>query len=179
MFCFKQKKKTFLVSLFTIFVTMTLHQSFVIKTLHQNCYHQIIFAKVNIKIFYPPPYKLLVSNYSNENVQAINSAIESFNWENTFDGKGIHAQVALFSETILNIFSNFISNRTKPFIGSDPPWMTDDIKNKIKLKKCFFYRQYMRHQISGLLKIEDFPNEIKILITKSKEKNYQLILTHN
>ena len=73
-------------------------------SLHQNCHHQIIFAKVNMKIFYPPPYKRLV--YPNANVEAINSAAESFNWEEAFDGKDIHAQVASSNETPLNIFSN-------------------------------------------------------------------------
>ena len=129
-----------------------------------------------MKIFYPPPYKRLIWDYRNANVKAINSAIESFNWENAFDGKDIHAQVAFFNETLLNIFSNFIPNRIKTFTDSDPPWMTKDIKNKIKLKNTF-YRQYMRHQtqISSLLKVEDLCNEISNLITKSKEKYYQHI----
>ena len=85
-------------------------------------------------------------------------------------------EVALFNETLLNIFSNFVYNRTKTFTGSDPPWMTEDIKNKIKLKNTF-YRQYMRHemQISSLLKVRNLRNEISNLITKSKEKYYQLI----
>ena len=26
-------------------------------TLHQNCHHQIIFAKFNLKVHYPPPYE--------------------------------------------------------------------------------------------------------------------------
>ena len=26
-------------------------------SLHPNCHHQIIFAKFNLTIFYPPPYK--------------------------------------------------------------------------------------------------------------------------
>ena len=143
-------------------------------SLHQNCHHQIIFAKVNMKIFYPPPYKRLV--YPNANVEAINSAIESFNWEKAFDGKDIHAQVASSNETPLNIFSNFIPNRTKTFTDGDPPWMTEDIKNKIKLKNNL-YRQYMKHQtqISSLLNVEDLRIEIGNLITKSKEKYYQRI----
>ena len=81
-----------------------------------------------MKIFYPPPYKHLVWDYCNANVEVINSAIESFNWEKAFNGKDIHAQVALFSETLLNIFGNFIPNREKR-----SPWMTEDIKkNKVK-----------------------------------------------
>ena len=82
----------------------------------------------------------------------------------------------MFKETLLNIFSNFMPNRTKNFTDSDPPCMTYDIKNKTKLKNRF-YRQYMRHQrqISDLLKIEDLENlrnKIKSFITKSKEKYY-------
>ena len=53
--------------------------------------------------------------------------------ENAFDSKNIHAQIALFNETLLNIFSNFITKRTKTFIDSDPPWMTENIKNKVKV----------------------------------------------
>ena len=85
-----------------------------------------------MKIFYPPPYKRLVWDDCNGNVEAINAAIGSFNWEKAFDGKDIHAQVALFNETLLNNFRNFIPSRTKTFTDSDPPWMTEDIKNKIK-----------------------------------------------
>ena len=30
-------------------------ESGVDSSLHQNCYHQIIYAKINLKVFYPPP----------------------------------------------------------------------------------------------------------------------------
>ena len=46
-------------------------------SLHENCQHQIVFAKVNIKMFYLPPYKRLVWDYSNANVVALNLTIES------------------------------------------------------------------------------------------------------
>ena len=88
-----------------------------------------------MKIFYPSPYKRLVCHYHNAIVEAINSAIEYFNWEQAFDGKDIRA---FFGETLLNIFSNFIPNRTKTFTESDPPWMTEDVKNKMKLKKKLY-----------------------------------------
>ena len=82
----------------------------------------------------------------------------------------------MFNETLLNIFPNFIPNRTKTFTDSDPPWMIKNIQNKIKLKNLF-YRQYTRHptQIISLLKVENLGNEISNLITKSKEKYYQHI----
>ena len=131
-----------------------------------------------MKIFYPHPYKCLVWDYRNANVEAINPVIESFNWKKAFDDNDIHAQVSLFNEALLNIFSNFIPNRTKTFTDSDPSWMTEDIKNKIKFKNNL-YRQYMRHQkqISSLLKVEDLRIEISNLITKSNKNCYQRINT--
>ena len=44
--------------------------------LHQNWLHQTIFAKINTKIFYPPPCKHLIWDYRNGNVEAINSATQ-------------------------------------------------------------------------------------------------------
>ena len=84
--------------------------------LQQNCYHQITFQKVNKKILYLPPYKHLVWDYRNANVEAI----KSLSMKHAFDGKDIHAQLVLFNETFLNICGNFIPNRTKTFTDSDP-----------------------------------------------------------
>ena len=46
---------------------------------HQNCHHQIIFAQINLKVYYPPPFKRLVWDYKKANIDAINLAIKSFN----------------------------------------------------------------------------------------------------
>ena len=32
-------------------------------SLHQNCHHQIIFAKFNLKVYYPPPYERKIFHY--------------------------------------------------------------------------------------------------------------------
>ena len=83
---------------------------------------------------------LLISDWfgvGNAKVEAINLTIQSFNWENALDGKDIHAQIVSFNESLLSIFSNFTSNRTKTFTDGDPPWMTKDIKKLIFLKNKF------------------------------------------
>ena len=102
-------------------------------------------------------------------IEAINLAIESFNLENGFDGKDIHAEVALIYKNVLNIFSNFKPNRRKIFTDNDPTWVSEDIKDKIEIKNKF-YRQCIRHwaQISSLLKLENLHNKISNLVTKSK-----------
>ena len=114
-------------------------------SLHQNCNFQIIFAQIILKFYYSPPYKRLVWDYRKANIDAINVVIKSFSWEKPFNGKCINSQVDLFNKTFMNFFSNFITNTIKTFRDSDPPWMIDDIKNKIKLKHKL-HHCYLRHK---------------------------------
>ena len=53
-------------------------------SLHQNCHHQIIFAKFNLKVYYPPTYERKTFHYSQANVDHIQQAITIFDWENAF-----------------------------------------------------------------------------------------------
>ena len=76
-------------------------------SLHQNCHHQIIFAKINMKIFYTP-YKRLIWDYHNANVEAINSAIELSTGKMLLMVKTSNAQIILFNETLLRVFTFFI-----------------------------------------------------------------------
>ena len=57
------------------------------------------------------------------NVESIKNSIEAFNWEVIFINKGIHKQVSIFNETLMNIFSNFTPNRHVTFDDRDPPRM--------------------------------------------------------
>ena len=47
-------------------------ESGVHHSLHQNCHHQIIFAKFNLKVYYPPPYERTMFHYSQANADQIN-----------------------------------------------------------------------------------------------------------
>ena len=46
--------------------------------------------------------------------------------------KSIHKQVSIFNETLMNIFSNFTSNKLVTFEDREPPTMKDYVKDKIK-----------------------------------------------
>ena len=48
--------------------------------LHSNCHHQIVFAKFNLSIFYPPPYERTVWYYERANTELIRRAIDQFDW---------------------------------------------------------------------------------------------------
>ena len=36
-------------------------------SLHSHCHHQLIFAKFDLKVFYPPPYERNVRHFSQAN----------------------------------------------------------------------------------------------------------------
>ena len=46
----------------------------------------------------------------------------------------INEQFNFFNSTLMNIFSNFIPNKTVTFNDQDPPWSGDKIKPRTELK---------------------------------------------
>ena len=96
-------------------------ESGVHPSLHPNCHHQIIFAKFNLKIYYPPPYLREVWHYKEANADLIKRAISNFNWEKAFSNTNIKEKVSLFNKTILNILNNYIPHETIICNDKDPP----------------------------------------------------------
>ena len=90
-------------------------------SLHSKCHHQVIYAKLNLQIEYPPPYTREVWDYGKAQVNLINKAIKNFDWNELFSGKNIHNQIKLFNTTILNIFRNFIPNKLFCAMIRSPP----------------------------------------------------------
>ena len=103
-------------------------------SLNSKCHHQITHCKLNLSIEYPPPYERLVWDYRKANIESIQKSFKSVNWENLFYNKTVNKQVSIFNETTTNIFSDFVPNKLVTFDDSNPPWMNDFIKNKIKWK---------------------------------------------
>ena len=100
----------------------------VFSSIHQSCHHQIVFAKVNLKIIFPPSYTRRIWDYSRANHEAINNAIDGFDWEKAFSNVNVHAQVKLFNEFLSNIFMNFVPNKLISVDDTDPPWVTEKKK---------------------------------------------------
>ena len=48
--------------------------------LYTHCHHQIVFAKFNLSIFYPPPYERTVWYYERANTELMRRAIDQFDW---------------------------------------------------------------------------------------------------
>ena len=106
-----------------------------------NCHHQITYCKLNLKIDYPPPQQRLAWNFEKAYITSIRKVIFTVNWQFLFFNGSVHEQIYTFSNTLMNIFSNYIPDRLVTIDGKDPPWMTEKIKNKI-LGKNYIYKSY-------------------------------------
>ena len=144
----------------------------VFPSIHQNCHHQIVFAKVNFNIFYPPPYTRRTWDYGKANHEAINNAIANFDWEKALSNINVHTQVKLFNETLTNIFMNFAPNKLITVDDKDPPWVTENIKKLLK-DKSKLYTQYIkiRRKEEDYEKILNVTTNVTTEISNSK-KNY-------
>ena len=58
-------------------------ESGVHSSLHPNCHHQIVFAKINLKIYYPPPYEREIWHYEKANAE----------WDIRFDDIDVNQKV--------------------------------------------------------------------------------------
>ena len=100
-------------------------------SLHPNCHHQVIYAKFNLKIYYPPPYEREVWHYQNADINAIKKAIKGFSWERAFENLSVDEKVSLFNRTIKNILSNYIPHEIITIDDRDPPWINEKVKSLI------------------------------------------------
>ena len=117
-------------------------QSGVHPSLQPKCHDQIIFAKLNLEVEYLSLYERLIWDCENPDIPSVNRAVNIFDWGNSFEGKNIHEQVHFFNKTILNIFHNYIPNKTILCNDKDPLWFNNEI-SKIPTKKNDIFKQYI------------------------------------
>ena len=53
-------------------------------SLHPNCHHQVIYAKFNLKVHYPPPCERVVWHYKEADADLSRRSIEMFDWDKAF-----------------------------------------------------------------------------------------------
>ena len=143
-------------------------------SLHLNCHHKITHFKIYLKITYPPPHKRLVWDFKRANIPSIRKAIKMVDWRFMFLNKSVHDQVSIFSNTLINIFSNYIPHRYVTVDDRDPPWMTEIIKNKIKLKSSLYKSNKFisLYKSNKFIDLQNLSKEISTMILERKEKYY-------
>ena len=90
-------------------------------SVHPNCHHEIVNAKLNLKVEYSRLYERLVWDYKKTNTQLLNGTTETINWEKLLENKNVNEQLYLFNKTMLNIFHNFIPNNNIICNDKEPP----------------------------------------------------------
>ena len=104
-------------------------------SLHLNFHHEIVFAKFDLQIYYPPTYPREIWHYKEANTELIRRSVIEFNWDRAFLNADVNEKVYIFSNIILNILSNFPPHETIACDDKDPPWFNREIKSVIQEKK--------------------------------------------
>ena len=143
------------------------------SSLHQNCHHQIIFAKFNLKVHYPPFYEREVWHFKKANTDHIKRAINEFPWERSFANLDINDKVHLINKTIRNILSKFIPYETITFDDRDPPLINNRVKHLISEKNAI-YKNYLKNNKSNqsFATFQSFQSQLSSLIANLKNKYY-------
>ena len=101
-----ENSSSFIDLIFTLLPNLVL-ESGVHLSLHHNCHYQIVFAKFNLMISYPPPYSREVWDYREAKTDLIRTVISNFNWAKAFYNTNVIKKVSIFNEITLNVLSNY------------------------------------------------------------------------
>ena len=77
------------------------------SSLHPNCHHQTVFAKINLKIYYPPPYEGEIWHYEKANADLIRRSIDQFPWDIRFAHVNVNQKVQLFIKPLKTFYVTF------------------------------------------------------------------------
>ena len=148
-------------------------ESGVYPSLHTNCHHQIIYAKINFKTYFPPPYQRRLWHYKNADIEGIRLSLDNLNWEQIFQNMHVDKQVELLNTYLLNIFQNYIPNEITTIDDRDPPWFNSVIKDKID-EKNNLHKIYLKNgkKIADLENVQEACQSLQFLIAENKTSYY-------
>ena len=118
----------------------------------------------------------MVWNYKKANVDCINKSLNSVDWDFVFSNKNVHRQAKYLNKEQMNVFTNYILNKLITIDDKDPPWMNDEIRNKVN-ERDLFYQQLKKYKLN--LTYSDVMNELNLelsSIISQRKDNYYLQL---
>ena len=99
---------------------------------YKKCHHNIIYRTLSFNIPLPPPYYRELWGYKRANTECIQKSINSFDWARAFHNQNCNEQCKILSETLLNIFRNYIPHKVKKFDYKTPKWINKSIRIYLK-----------------------------------------------
>ena len=94
-----------------------------------------------------------ILNAEKLNLISIKKSLSPINWHNALKDLNVNDQVEYLTSCILNVFSNFVPNKTITCREKDPPWMTDEVKIICHMK-AKIYENYVKNDRSDVDKDE-------------------------
>ena len=94
-----------------------------IETIHEKCHYDVIYGTLNFNVPLPPPYYREIWDYKHVNTENIQKAVSMFDWHKAFKNKNTNEVTEIPTDSLMNIFKNFIPHKTKKFDHKYPEWM--------------------------------------------------------
>ena len=92
------------------------------------------YCKFSLINEYPSPYQRLVWDCKKANINSIKQALYQIDWPTILSSKDVHQQVNMLNSIMLNVFTNYVSNKVITIDNKDQPWWAEFIKSKIRVK---------------------------------------------
>ena len=80
----------------------------------------------------PSPYYGEIWDYKHANTENIQKVISMFDWHKAFKNKNTNEMTRMLTDTLMNIFKNFIRHKTKKFDWKYPEWVNSFIISSLK-----------------------------------------------
>ena len=114
-----------------------------------SCHHSVVFGKMNLNVPLPPPYTREVWDYNKADKKNIQKSIKTCNWARLFINLTINERVELLSNTLTNIFRNYIPTKKVKFKCGEAPWINKNIKFASCKRSRFTKRYYVNGQVQS------------------------------
>ena len=132
-------------------------ESGVQPSLDPHSKHNIVHGRLNFHSPSPPSYKRRIWDYTNANIERIRKCLHEMDWNQLFYRLNADEMALVFTDTVLDIFSNNIPNKIVTCHDRDAPWITPQVRSAIKRNT----RVYTKWNKRGR-KPEDRPKVLEI-----------------
>ena len=120
------------------------------KSLYVDSFHHsIIFGKMNLNVPLPPPKSREVWDYNKAEKESIQKSLKICNWARLSINLTINEIVELLSNTLINIFKNYIPNKKIKFKHGEAPWINKNIKSSLRNRSRLTKRYYVNSQVQS------------------------------
>ena len=141
------------------------------QSIYEKCHHNITYGTLDFNVPLPPPYYREIWDYKNADTESIQKAISNFDWPKAFRNKNANESCKLLTDTLMNIFRNYIPHKTKKFDCKTPDWMNTLIISALKKRSILVKRYYRNPSEYNKETLINQSNECTKLIIEAKQ-NY-------